>query len=107
LDRHAASDDAGPFSLSLFLAGERTIADEYPAVTVLFADIVGFTRLAARLPADEVVGVLGRLFARFDELAAERGLERPRPSAMRTWPRAECPSRSMTMPLASSISGSR
>jgi class 3 adenylate cyclase len=61
---------------SRLLAGERTIADAYPAVTVLFADIVGFTPLAARLPADEVVGVLGRLFARFDELVAERGLEK-------------------------------
>jgi class 3 adenylate cyclase len=61
---------------SRLLAGEQTIADEYPAVTVLFADIVGFTPLAARLPADEVVGVLGRLFARFDELVAARGLEK-------------------------------
>jgi class 3 adenylate cyclase len=61
---------------SRLLAGERTIADEYPAVTVLFADIVGFTPLATRLPADEVVGLLGRLFARFDELVAARGLEK-------------------------------
>jgi class 3 adenylate cyclase len=61
---------------SRLLAGERTIADQYPAVTVLFADIVGFTSLAARLPADEVVGMLGRLFARFDELVAARGLEK-------------------------------
>jgi len=61
---------------SRLLAGERTIADEYPSVTVLFADIVGFTHLAARLPADEVVGLLGRLFERFDELVAERGLEK-------------------------------
>ncbi len=61
---------------SRLLAGERTIADEYPAVTVLFADIVGFTSLTARLPADEVVGMLGRLFARFDELVAARGLEK-------------------------------
>ena len=61
---------------SRLLAGERTIADEYPSVTVLFADIVGFTHLAARLPADEVVGMLGRLFERFDELVAERGLEK-------------------------------
>ncbi len=58
------------------LAGERTIADAYPAVTVLFADIVGFTPLTARLPADELVGMLGRLFARFDELVAARGLEK-------------------------------
>jgi adenylate cyclase len=61
---------------SRLLVGERTIADEYPAVTVLFADIVGFTQLAARLPADEMVGMLGRLFARFDELVAARGLEK-------------------------------
>ena len=64
-----------PISARL-LAGERTIADAYPAVTVLFADIVAFTPLAARLPADEVVDLLGRLFARFDELVAERGLEK-------------------------------
>jgi adenylate cyclase len=64
-----------PISARL-LAGERTIADAYPAVTVLFADIVAFTPLAARLPADEVVEILGRLFARFDELVAERGLEK-------------------------------
>jgi class 3 adenylate cyclase len=61
---------------SRLLAGERTIADAYPDVTVLFADIVGFTSLAARLPAQEVVTVLDRLFARFDELVAERGLEK-------------------------------
>jgi class 3 adenylate cyclase len=66
-----------PHSISSrLLAGERTIADEYPAVTVLFADIVGFTSVAARLPADEVVRILDRLFARFDELVAERGLEK-------------------------------
>ncbi len=61
---------------SRLLAGERTIADVYPAVSVLFADIVGFTPLTARLPADELVGLLGRLFARFDELVADRGLEK-------------------------------
>jgi adenylate cyclase len=65
----------GPISARL-LAGERPIADQYPDVTVLFADIVGFTELASRLPADEVVGVLGRLFGRFDDLVAERGLEK-------------------------------
>ena len=43
---------------------------------MLFADIVGFTALSARLPADEVVEILGRLFERFDELVAARGLEK-------------------------------
>jgi class 3 adenylate cyclase len=66
-----------PASISTrLLAGERTIADAYPSVTVLFADIVGFTPLTARLPADELVSLLGRLFSRFDELVAARGLEK-------------------------------
>ena len=66
-----------PVSISSrLLDGERTIADEYPDVTVLFADIVGFTRLAANLHADDVIGLLGRLFTRFDELVAARGLEK-------------------------------
>ena len=66
-----------PASISArLLDGERAIADAYPAVSVLFADIVAFTPLAARLPAEEVVELLGRLFARFDELVAERGLEK-------------------------------
>ena len=56
--------------------GERTIADEYPAVSILFADIVGFTPLAARLPAGDVVALLGSLFSRFDDIVAERGLEK-------------------------------
>ena len=43
---------------------------------MLFADIVGFTRLAGRVAADDLVEMLGRLFARFDELVAERGLEK-------------------------------
>ena len=39
-----------PASISARLRdGEQTIADEYPSVSVLFADIVGFTPLAARL----------------------------------------------------------
>jgi guanylate cyclase len=52
------------------------IADHLPEVTVLFADLVGFTPLAERLPADELVGLLDRIFARWDALASERGVEK-------------------------------
>ena len=55
---------------------EGRIADDFPAVTVLFADLVGFTPLAERLPASEVVSLLDRIFARWDALAAERGVEK-------------------------------
>ena len=56
--------------------GEHTIADKYPAVSVLFADIVGFTPLVARLSPPEMIELLGGLFATFDELTGERGLEK-------------------------------
>jgi class 3 adenylate cyclase len=56
--------------------GAETIADEYPAVSILFADIVGFSGVAARMSAGNVIGLLGSLYTRFDDLAAERGLEK-------------------------------
>jgi adenylate cyclase len=55
---------------------EGIIADAHAAVTVLFADIVGFTPLSERLPAPEVVAVLDRVFAQWDALAAELGVEK-------------------------------
>jgi guanylate cyclase len=57
-------------------AGEQRIADDYPSVTVLFADVAGFTPLAHELTADEVVAVLDRAFTLFDGLADEHGLEK-------------------------------
>ena len=52
------------------------IAERYDDVTVLFADVVDFTRFAERTPPEEVVGVLDDVFSRFDRLTAERGLEK-------------------------------
>jgi guanylate cyclase len=52
------------------------IADHLAEVTVLFADLVGFTPLAERLPPAELVALLDRIFARWDALAAERGVEK-------------------------------
>jgi guanylate cyclase len=52
------------------------IADGFEAVTVLFADIVGFTAFAHARPPEEVVAVLNQLFSRFDELADRHGLEK-------------------------------
>jgi class 3 adenylate cyclase len=57
-------------------ADERIIADAFQEVTVLFADIVGFTPLSERLSAAEVVRVLDCVFARFDALATEHGVEK-------------------------------
>lgn len=54
----------------------HTIADEVPAASVLFADLVGFTPLAARLGPTETVRHLNELFSRFDDATARLGLEK-------------------------------
>jgi class 3 adenylate cyclase len=55
---------------------EEVIADAFPEVTVLFADIVGFTPQAERVSPDRTVGMLNDLFSEFDRLTEERGLEK-------------------------------
>jgi adenylate cyclase len=52
------------------------IADGFAEVTVLFADIVGFTELSARLSPHELVDLLNQIFSSFDQLAEQHGLEK-------------------------------
>jgi len=56
--------------------GEEIIADNFPEVSVLFADIVGFTRLSAQISASKLVRLLNEIFSMFDELAEQHGLEK-------------------------------
>ncbi|HKB28265.1 MAG TPA: adenylate/guanylate cyclase domain-containing protein, partial [Candidatus Limnocylindrales bacterium] len=56
--------------------GEDRIAESYPATTVVFADIVGFTPWAQRTGPDRLVTLLDDLFRRFDLRAAELGVEK-------------------------------
>ncbi|GAB4479845.1 MAG: hypothetical protein Kow00124_25930 [Anaerolineae bacterium] len=55
---------------------EATIADSFPEVTVLFADIVDFTPLSQRFNPDELVALLNGIFSAFDELTERHGLEK-------------------------------
>ncbi|MGQ0608789.1 MAG: adenylate/guanylate cyclase domain-containing protein [Chloroflexota bacterium] len=57
-------------------AEPRTIADQFTAASILFADVADFTRTSERLPPAEVVGVLDRLFRHFDTLAEKYGVEK-------------------------------
>jgi adenylate cyclase len=56
--------------------GESIIADHYEDTTVLFADIVGFGKITARMKAYEIVGCLNQLFSEFDLLAEDAGVEK-------------------------------
>lgn len=53
-----------------------TIADTYQEVSVLFVDIVDFTRLTAHDEPSEIVGLLNDIFTDLDGLAQKYGLEK-------------------------------
>ncbi|WP_199246540.1 adenylate/guanylate cyclase domain-containing protein [[Phormidium] sp. ETS-05] len=55
---------------------EQTIADSFAEVTVLFADIVGFTQFCTQIPPTELVALLNEIFSRFDLLAEQYNLEK-------------------------------
>ncbi len=64
-----------PIALRL-KASPGSIADAFDEVTVMFADLVGFTPLSAKLPPDELVALMDRIFKEFDALAEQHGLEK-------------------------------
>ncbi len=55
---------------------QQAIADGFAEVTVLFADIVGFTKLSATIPPQTLVALLNEIFSDFDQLAEKHGLEK-------------------------------
>ena len=57
-------------------AGEQMIADHAEEVTVLFSDIVGFTKLSEKLSVQELVKLLNTIFSEFDRLAEYYKLEK-------------------------------
>lgn len=54
----------------------EVIADTYANVTVLFADIVDFTKFSEGVSVEVLLGVLNDIFSRFDRITDERGLEK-------------------------------
>lgn len=56
--------------------GDQAIAERYEEVTVLFADLVDFTRWSTLLQPEHVVEVLGQVFTEFDALTERHGLEK-------------------------------
>ena len=56
--------------------GGTTVAESFPAVSVLFADIVGFTELCTRQDPKMLIQVLNELFSTFDGLVEAQELEK-------------------------------
>ena len=56
--------------------GEAEIADAFPSVSVLFADIVGFTEMSRGTPPIAILRMLDELFGAFDQAALETNVEK-------------------------------
>jgi guanylate cyclase len=66
-----------PKEIAAILKNEnRTIADHYENASILFADVVNFTPLSARLTPGELVSLLDEVFSYFDMLTEKYGLEK-------------------------------
>ncbi len=57
-------------------AGEKRIADAHHDVSVLFADLVGFTQLSKGLSAERLVEILDQIFSDFDAIVGAAGVEK-------------------------------
>ena len=68
-----------PASIAAILKEEdRTIAERYEVVSILFADIVDFTPLSEELDPADMVELLNAVFKYFDTLVQKYGLEKIR-----------------------------
>lgn len=56
--------------------GEETIADSFDEVTVLFADLVNFSKFSETMQPEIIVSLLNHIYSEFDRLASQLGLEK-------------------------------
>ena len=56
--------------------GQRTIAESFEEVTVLFADLVDFTKFSTQTSPTQLVKILNEIFSKFDRLADKHRLEK-------------------------------
>ena len=54
----------------------QTIAKKFMNVTVLFTDIVGFTKMSEKMSAEELVTILNKMISLFDMRARQEGIEK-------------------------------
>jgi class 3 adenylate cyclase len=56
--------------------GDKEVSDKYQNTTILFSDLVGFTKMSSEKTPEELVFLLNDLFKRFDIRALSLGLEK-------------------------------
>jgi class 3 adenylate cyclase len=58
--------------------GEQSITEQYPSVSVLYADLEGFQDLSSELEPEQAIVVLNELIGAFDDAAERCGVEKLR-----------------------------
>jgi class 3 adenylate cyclase len=54
----------------------KVISNRYPNVSVLFTDVVGFTKISSSMTAQETVIMLNKMMTLFDDRAQREGIEK-------------------------------
>lgn len=65
-----------PIARELAEHPNKTISQKYPNATILFTDIVGFTKMSSQMTAEETVSMLNKLVSLFDKRASQEGIEK-------------------------------
>lgn len=65
-----------PIARELTEHPDKTISQKYPNATILFTDIVGFTKMSGEMSAEDTVAMLNNLVSLFDKRAHEEGIEK-------------------------------
>ena len=61
---------------SRLISGDKQIADYFESISILFADIAGFTPISAQMSALSVVQLLNFVFGEFDRIMKKYGCEK-------------------------------
>ncbi len=65
-----------PIAKELTENPDKTISQKYPNATILFTDIVGFTKMSSQMSAEQTVLMLNELVSLFDMRAQKEGIEK-------------------------------
>jgi hypothetical protein len=76
---HALSSRHAGAAPGAFGAPGDILTDHHEHVTCIFADVAGFTRIAAALSPEDAMHLLDRLYRRFDDVATAHGVCAPSP----------------------------